>query len=223
MLIDKHLETEAKSIVFIGDFNPTILQPFWLAKKSLIRDDEAENAKIEIIHNEIVKYNLGWVEIEITKQKCVISTKSSPHFEPLKDLAIGIFRVLKETPLTALGINHTFDINLFNKESYYAFGNVLSPLSLWNDSLNDPRLLQLEVFEKERYDGLKGLYRVKVAPSDKNLSNVVSVKINDHYDIPDEKNEPALYMVKLLEQNWVQSNNRATNVIVKLLEKTKMI
>lgn len=51
-MLDKYLKIETLSVVFIGDFNPVIIQPFWLSQKTLIRDDEAENAKVEVIHNE---------------------------------------------------------------------------------------------------------------------------------------------------------------------------
>jgi len=142
-MLERYLQIETLSIVFIGDFNPVILQPFWLANKNLIREDEASNANVEIIHNDIVKFDLDWVVIEITKNRCQFRTNKSPYFEAVKDLATSVFRILKETPIKALGINHVFDLSLRNAEEYYEFGNVLTPLNIWSDSLNKPRLLNL--------------------------------------------------------------------------------
>jgi hypothetical protein len=47
------------SIVFIGDFNPSIIQPFLLRAKNLIikeEEEEAENAVINVIHHELVRF-----------------------------------------------------------------------------------------------------------------------------------------------------------------------
>jgi hypothetical protein len=126
MTSEKYLQKESLSIVFLGEFNPVILQPFWLLNKGLIREEEAKNAKVGVIHNEIVKYELDWVGIEISKQRCEFKTTKSPYFYPMRDLAISVFKILRETPLKALGINHIFDFQLPSAENimilaiYYA-------------------------------------------------------------------------------------------------------
>lgn len=223
MSIDRFVDTESKSIVFIGDFNPLILQPYWLFSKNLIREEEARNANVDIMHQEVVKYFLDWVEIEVSKQRSSFSTSKSPYFDPMKDLCTSIYKILKETPITAVGINHKFEINLQNSETYYEFGNILSPLFIWEDTFNDPRLLQLEIYEKERKDGLKGLYRIKITPSERNVNNLISVRINDHYELQNGGNGRDLEIVKLLDDNWEASNRRAKKVITELLVKTNIL
>jgi len=52
-MLNDYLQIHAISIVFLGDFNPKIIQPFWLVNKKLIREQEGTEAKIEVIH---VKY-----------------------------------------------------------------------------------------------------------------------------------------------------------------------
>ncbi len=63
-MFSDNLEAYTLSIVFVGDFNPAIIQPYWLANKKLIREQEAENAKVGILHNEITKFNIDWATIE---------------------------------------------------------------------------------------------------------------------------------------------------------------
>lgn len=222
MLLDKYLQKESISIVFLGEFNPVILQPFWLHSKDLIREEEANNAKIGIIHPEIMKYELDWVSIEISKQRCEFKTNKAPYFDPMKDLAASVFKILRETPIKSLGINHIYNFTLPNQETYYEFGNILSPLNIWSDSMNDPRLLQLEILEENRKDGLEGQYRVRVSPTDENISNGVSVNLNDHYDIKNDQKGINMEMVECLEQNWAKSINRAKDVVEQLLSKTKL-
>lgn len=222
MTIEKYLHKDSMSIVFLGDFNPVILQPFWLFNKGLIREEEAKNAKIGVIHNEIVKYQLDWVGIEISKQRCEFRTTKSPYFYPVKDLATSVFKILRETPIKAVGINHIFDLQLPNAEKYYEFGNILCPLNNWNESLNDPRLLQLEVIEKDRKDGLKGQYRIRITPSKPNIANGVSISINDHLDLENDQAGINMEIVKKLEENWSESINRANKTVLNILQKTNL-
>jgi len=218
-MLEDYLQIESLSIVFLGDFNPVILQPFWLSSKGLIREDEAITAEVKIIHNEIVKFELDWVSVEISKQRCEFKTNKSPYFEILKDLSLGVFKILRETPIKSLGINHIFDLALRSQESYYQFGDKLAPLQNWTDILNDPRLLILEILEENRKDGYKGRYRVRVTPSDHNKPFGISVNINDHFKLEDHEKGTDMEMVKVLETNWENSLKRSKSVTQSLLNK----
>jgi hypothetical protein len=99
MLFKESLQIKTMSIVLIGDFNPVIIQPFWLASRKLIREQEAQNAHVEIIHNELVKFELDWVSIEITKNRFEAKSSQEPYFDPMRDLCVGIFEFLRETPI----------------------------------------------------------------------------------------------------------------------------
>jgi len=105
-MLNNYLQIHTASVVFVGEFNPVIIQPFWLANKKLIRDQEAQDAKVEIIHNEIVKFEIDWARFEITKDRFEIRTSQEPYFEPMRDLVISIFEILKETPISALVSNN---------------------------------------------------------------------------------------------------------------------
>ena len=222
MSIEKYLQKETLSIVFIGDFNPVIIQPYWLLNKGLIREEEASNAKVGVIHNEIVKYELDWVGIEISKQRCEFSTTKSPYFDPTRDLGVNVFKILKETPIKSIGINHIFDLKLPNAEAYYEFGNTFCPLQNWEESLKEPRLLVLEILEKERKDGLKGQYRIRITPADPKILYGVTVNINDHYDLELGQTGTNMEIVKKLEKNWANSVNRAKKTVENILIKTNL-
>lgn len=203
-MLEKLLEIETVSIVFLGDFNPIILQPFWLQGKGLIRESEAENAKVEVIHNEIARFALDdWAKIEITKERCEFKSSKEPYFEPLKDLASSIFKILRETPIRALGINHIYDLRMPDEDSFIRLGYFLTPLNVWEGNLDNPRLLNLEIFEAQRKDGEKGNRRVRINSSDQKIQYGVVVNVNDHFDLNiDGKKSNA---VTLLEDKWKES------------------
>lgn len=209
MLKDK-LQIYTLSVVFIGEFNPVIIQPFWLANKKLIREQEAEDVKVELIHNELVKFSLDWAYFEITKNRFEIRTSKEPYFEVVKDLATSIFKILKETPVKVLGINHIKHYTL-NDEQLFNFGNKLSPLDNWTEFLSDPKMLQLEIIEQKRKDGLNGHIRVKIQPSNQ-VNKGVLININDHYSIKEEENGRNGEIVKILQENWNKSYNLANDI-----------
>jgi hypothetical protein len=63
---DHQLELEGASIVVLGSFNPRIFQPLWLSANNLIRPEEADAAKIEIIHREISIFSTEWFNLQVT-------------------------------------------------------------------------------------------------------------------------------------------------------------
>lgn len=212
-MLHDHLQIYTLSIVFLGEFNPVIIQPYWLAHKKLIREQEAQNATVDVIHNEIVKIELDWAKFEITKNRFEVRTSQEPYFEPLKDLIISIFEILRETPIISLGINHLKYFSLPSEESYYNFGNKLAPLSTWNEVLNDPRMLFLEILEQDRKDKINGKYRVRIQPSDIKMQNGILIQVNDHIDLNPGETGRNGEMVKSLGNNWRASMNRATEII----------
>jgi hypothetical protein len=207
-MLNEYLQIYTFSTVVIGDFNPVIVQPSWLSNKKLIREQEAQNAKIEIIHNEITKFSIDWATFEISRDRFEIRTTQEPYFDPIKDLFVSIFQILKETPIRTVGFNHLKYYALPDEDRYYKFGNKLAPLNNWTDSLNDPRLINLEIIELKRKDKQEGQYRIKIQPSDIKLSTNygILININDHFVV--ENND----LIKTISNNWKNSFNRSSEV-----------
>lgn len=142
--------------------------------------------------------------MQVTRNRLELRTTQEPYFEPLKDLAVGIVKVLNETPIDSFGINHIRHYTLESEKQYYEFGNRIAPLSNWNSIMKDPRLLTLEVLMN---DTENGSVRLRIQPSDslKDTKNSIMTNINDHYsvDVIGVKRNEAL--VKLLLDNWKKS------------------
>ena len=204
---NKFLENKSLAIIILGNFNPSIFQPFWLAKKKLITEEEAQDAKVDIIHNELVVFSLGWAKIDVRLDRFEISTNSEPYFSVLKDLVVGIFFYLKETPAKAIGINYVFKLGLQDEKRYYDFGNKVAPLSNW-DFMNDSRLTSIEVLERERSDGAPGHYRIRIE-SDQSVKFGVSVLMNDHFDLKHTSKENSSEILQVIETKWLESAKKA--------------
>jgi len=211
MKLSDYCQIRTLSIVFLGNFNPTIVQPFWLSSKGLIREHEAESAKVNLIHDELTRYDLGWVVIEISRSRFELKTSQEPYFSPVKDLAVSIFTILSETPISSFGINHIFHYAFPREDIYYEFGNRLTPLNNWKPFMKDPRLFKLEMFEESRTDGKDGSYRISIQPSDQKLSTkfAASVNINDHYSFKGTPNKAILHE---LVRSWDDSFSRSDDI-----------
>jgi hypothetical protein len=205
MVLKENRQINELVIIFVGNFNPVIIQPFWLTYKNLIREEEGLNAKVEVIHNELVKFEIGgWLNIQVTKARLELRTTQEPYFEPLKDLAIDIIKILNETPLDSFGLNHIRHYILESDKQYFDFGNKIAPLNNWNFIMKDPRLLTLELLMNKPENGS---VRIRVQPSDslKNTKNAIMTNINDHFtiDIVGPKRNDQL--LKLLTDKWRDS------------------
>jgi hypothetical protein len=209
------LQIYTLAIVLIGDFNPVIMSPIWLSSKGLIREEEARKAKVELIHNDITRYELSWARVEVTQKRFEIRTSQEPYFEPLKDLAISIFDILRETPLNTVGINHLLYYAISREETYYEFGNKFAPLVNWKDILNEPRVLGLDIIELKRKDGLKGKFRVKLSPSDIPLATPFGVLIHTNDEVGLQLGETGKdrEIIKHLANMWRPSMERANKVV----------
>lgn len=221
-MLHDYLQVYSLSIVFIGDFNPVIIQPFWLANKKLIREQEAYEAEVEVLHNEINKFKLkDWLTVEITRDRFEMKTSQEPYFAPMKDLAISIFKALNETPIKAVGINHIKSFTLPTDEDYYKFGNALVPLNNWSEYVNEPKVLSLDIIEQNRIDGLNGHLRIRIQPADIKLpnKNSIIININDHYSLSPGLTGRNGEIIDILGKHFNNSQDRSIKISEKIWEK----
>ena len=218
MLVNNFIEIKSLAIVILGDFNPAIIQPFWLAKKELIRESEATQAKVNLIHNELVMFDLGWAKFEVKPDRFEISTPSEPYFRPLIDLLSGIFTYLPETPTTAVGINYIYDLNLKTPERYYNFGDKFVPLINW-DFLNEARVINLDILEKDRKDNIPGHYRIRVESSNRLSTFGVNIVLTDHMEVKTEKAGKENAILQLIGKHWKHSSELADKNIQAIWDK----
>jgi hypothetical protein len=211
-------EIQGVSIVLLGDFNPKIFQPAWFAAQGLIRQQEADEANIDIIHPEVVSFSLEWLALQVTRERFMVSTAQQPYYRVLRDLVLGTFKLLQYTPLHKLGINTDMHFRMDSKESWHAFGHRLAPKEPWQDILKTPDMRSLTV-EGQRPDKFQGYIRVQVEPSARIYPGVY-FQVNDHYQVGTVR--PGMggdEMLTIFERAWDESLTRSRNIISTLLER----
>lgn len=198
------------TLVVVGSMNPVIITPDWLEKKKIISEKEREKCEINVIHPELTQFSVGWAAISIEPRRFQIQCDSLSYFEPVKDMLVSIFSILRETPVTALGINHALIFKTDNKQQYKKFGNFLAPLSRWEEEMTQPGVMAIEILDSPREGEYKGYRRVRVEAANevKTGSYNVAFNINDHYDFENGATD----LVNICNNNWEPSFNKARSI-----------
>ena len=217
----KKILPEIKGLIFVlrGHFNPIIFSPVWFASEKLIRKEEAEKAKTQIVHPDVVSFNLDWLRLQVTRDMFFVETMKEPYEEFLLDLILGTFKLLRHTPLKAMGITRSEHFRIDSIEKWHEIGHTLAPKNIWNDILDNPGLNSMSITESKRRDGLKGFIRVQVEPS-RRVHPGIFVLINDHYEVNDPKEtQGGDEIINILENKWEESLKRSNQIIIQLMEK----
>lgn len=110
-------EIEGMTIVLLGSFNPTIFQPAWFASEGLIARDLSDAAEVGIVHRQIVAFTAGWFDISVTDDRFSVTSLTAPSYDLLRDLVLGTFRLLRYTPLRAMGLNKDVHYRIASEEA----------------------------------------------------------------------------------------------------------
>ncbi|MGB5942509.1 MAG: hypothetical protein WBG71_06465 [Leeuwenhoekiella sp.] len=207
----KEHEIYTIGIVLLGNFNPSIITPFWLAHKNLIREVEATSAKIEVIHPNISRFSISdWLDIEATQERIDFKTNRESHFSVLRDLVVSIFSYLDETPIKSLGINHLKHYRMRDKKEYENLGYWLSPLHIFDQVLNQTKLQSIQ-FRETQDENKQGVITLTISPSDL-IQDRKSVLFNANHHF-NSKGDRSENIIKLLVNNWEYSFLTAKNVM----------
>lgn len=207
-------EIEGANIVLLGSFNPSIFQPAWLAAHRLIRDEESEAAKIEIIRPEVSSFTAGWLQVEVTQERFQASTADAAHYEPLRDLVLGVFAILEHTPFDKMGINRHMHYRVEAEKQWHAFGDFLVPKAAWRTVLSSPGLRSLTV-EGRRGEAEGPRIQVKVEPSVR-VHPGVFIATNEHHEA--SAPDAARRLMTILRDAWNDSQAYAKHLAETMLD-----
>lgn len=202
-----------KSIVLVGKFNPTIFQPFWFVAKKLIGEQDGESAEIRVVHPDVVNFKLRWCNLEVTREKFVVTTTQEQAFELIRDMTVATFNLLSHTPVSKLGINTEMHFDLKTEEKWHSLGHRLAPKDpYWSNTMISPGMLSVAI-EGHRPDKYKGKISVETRPSN-TVQFGVSIRVNDHYEASNSKEiMGADEIIKIIENDWINAQERAFKII----------
>jgi len=210
------------TVVLIGDFNPKIFHPMWFAHHRILREAEADDATIEVIHADVASFTTEWLTVQVLRDRFTAGVKAEVYRSHLGDLVRNVFSLLSHSPVRQMGINATFRLRFKSDDDWHAFGDMILPKSPWAGVLEKPGLLSTNV-QGTRADRHRGLVNVTVEPDTRRPGDA-SVRYNDHFEKPLEtSDEPgkvasAGWALEILQEDFDASYERAKHMAKKLVD-----
>lgn len=208
-MLNYSLESEGASIVLVGSFNPAIFHPEWLLRYKLISKDDHKGAKVEIVHNELSKFSLEWLSIDVLHEKFVARTDDSSYFDAIRDLMCSILKILEHMPINQMGMNIDLSYKINDEALWHKIGDNLVPKGYWEALPERVGMKDVHV-ESPRPDDLKGFIRVKVTPI-RGEYNGVHFGVNNHIELK------GYNAYNVLSDNWERVINFSKDACEKTL------
>jgi hypothetical protein len=210
-------ELRGLTLIFVGDFNPTIFQPTWFSAQGMLTSEEAKEAVIQIIHPDVAVFELPWMSLTVERERFQAVCAAQPYFERVVGIACQTFGLLSHTPLRMLGINSEAHFRASSLEKWHDLGHKLAPKEFWKELYASPGMQSLTIRQDRPGEEERGGYsQVTVEPSVK-VRPGVYVRLNEHYQAkPAEGPLGAKEMTDALKNNWTIVNEFADKVFAKI-------
>lgn len=230
-------ELAGVAIVGVGAFNPAIIHPAWLADKELIPQNQAEHAMAQtepqqlIVTPQVAVFVADWLSVQVTQNQAVFSTVDLGREADLRDLALGVWELLPETPVDAIGINADSHYRMPSEEAWHAFGDRFLPKTFWNPLFEGGdwvkrgdgefvgmRVMTVEVTRSDRQ--IPRHVRVELAPSLRVGPYGVYVGIKAHLQLRKSADQrtTASDAARLLREQWDSTRSLESKLSAKLSE-----
>lgn len=215
------ISVEEITVVLIGDFNPKIFHPMWFAHHEVLREAEAMEARIEVVHADVSSFTTEWLTVQVLRDRFTAAVKAEVYRPHLGDLVRNVFTLLGHSPVRQMGMNAAFRMHFKSTDDWHSFGHFILPKSPWVDVLSNPGLLNVGV-QGARTDKHLGLINVTIEP-DIRLPGDALLRINDHFDTPHGKDNElasvpgAGWALEILAEDFDGSYDRANTLVTRLV------
>jgi hypothetical protein len=212
----EHREVETANVVAVGPFNPSIFQPFWLAKYGLVPEAEAEAAKVDVVHSDITSIRVGPFTIQVERQRAIFEVSDVGYLGPLKDLVLGIAQLLPHVQTGAVGLNRHMHFRVKSKIELDRLGFMLVPPEPWRGMVEQPEMRVLAVWG--RRTGVPARVQIQVEPSAKVVPGL-AVSVNEEHVLG--ANSTLVEAMEVIHQHFDPAFGNAVEIGAKLARMTK--
>ena len=175
-------EIDKVNVTIAGPFNPSIFQPFWLAKHGLVPEDEANKATVTVIHPDVARISVGPFVLLVDRNRAILEVEDLSYLAPLRDLVSGIAQLLPHVPVQAIGFNRIMHFKA-TKGELDQLGFALAPRPPWSGLLEDSEMRILVMWGKR--DGVDARVQIQVEGSRKLAGLGLVVSANEEHRVGD--------------------------------------
>jgi hypothetical protein len=220
-------EISGVTIVLRGNFNPSIFQPFWMARQGLITDEAAAAANVAVIHPEISRFSIDPDFIfDVQADRFALARATAP-LVTAADLCARIFGdILPHTPINQLGINRSVHFSVGSAQERNRIGRMIAPPTPWgewgadlesDDPYKNGGLQTMTMINKKAVDRESGWVQARIEPSQAigKGETGIFMEINDHYHFKDTTD--ALVMMGILQKRFDASIAESDRIIDQIM------
>lgn len=194
------------SLQLFGSFTPQRFHPAWFAAKSLIPEEEAEKAEIEILYPNYISFTSGeWLLLEV-EEDSFIASATKPPYELLRDLVVSTFKIVKSIKphnsyVRGLRLKRDMHFDTPSGNLFVTVGDNYINKKKWSELINKP-VMQNMVIEGKRQDSYKGNVHVSIYQSNQ-LDEGICLSYSDYYLIEDVGPVESINkMVNIVGKEW---------------------
>jgi hypothetical protein len=207
-------QLSGNSIVLLGVFDPSLVQPRLLFEEQILRETDLAELTMDIVLPDTISFHLPWMTVSVeTIRFAATTTLTSPAGEPVRDFVADVIDTMKTARVRALGINTDMHFGTSGADAWHRIGHTLAPKEgIWKPVLKEPGLQTMSI-KAQRDDEYGGYLLVKVEPSTR-IQHGIYVSVNDHFEISEEELEkrPRALSARLSDQ-WTSCTQRADRII----------
>jgi hypothetical protein len=213
-------ERDFVSVNILGNFNPAIYHPAWFKHHNLIGSDDYDYAmdktknKFEVVHQSLCSFAINdGLNILSTIDKFQIS--GGTYLNPkIRDLIIGTFNILGETPINAFGINRIMDFKMDNHDQFIDIIQKIAPLEKFEGIMSSPSLKELEISSKSDDDRI---INIRILPT-KKFEYGIFIEVNNHYDKDNQDKLEIPEMLNMFEGSWSDLMESSLSIAKAIIE-----
>jgi len=223
-------ELSGISVVAAGAFNPAIFHPWWFVDKELMANNAIDDAlaKDFVAVRELAAFTADWLSVQVTLDQAVLSTVEEGREFDLRDLAKGVFDLLPETPVNAVGLNADAHFRVGSEEEWHALGDRFLPKDLWQPLFKgeewkrraDGQSVGMRSMAVEAWrEDIPAFIRTEVAPSVRLTPYGVYTGVNAHFQLTvDEERGNGYKAARVIEEHWDTTRTLERELIERVLE-----
>ncbi|MDE2731959.1 MAG: hypothetical protein OXI38_11260 [Bacteroidota bacterium] len=218
-------EISAVSVVLVGEFNPAMLTPAWLAYHRILSKQEASSVNEQILIRNFSSFSSEWLNLQADNNRVMAAVSLAPYIR-LRDFLLRIFEEqLLHTPIQAIGINRDVHFLAPTADHRDAMGRRLAPLAPWEGGASI-------VDFSGKHSGLTALEMVQGTPSGRPIGDAIRVRVepsiktgqdgegvyvavNDHFNLrhSDNGSESAGDLSTVLQSRFEESIRHSDQII----------
>jgi hypothetical protein len=201
------VEIRGLALAVFGYLNPQIFRPAWFRRWDILSEVEAKNADPLVADEEgLVAFRTDVFTLEISHDRLIVRTTLPDQFTRIRVLIADTFRLLRHTPVHAVGLNWELHRQFEDEAAADRFLDTFAPRAPWSDlmpSIGERRL----VLSLPRDDQRPGRRQIELSKSAE-LEPGVYVGFIDEFDAQSGQNEGegCAELFESVSKSWDQSS-----------------